>query len=195
MRTGGRYREITVLARNLQSYHEPLVNVFNRYEIPFFLDRRESVSHHPLAELARNALRTVASSWQTEDWFAALKTGLVPAAEGDIDRLENEALARGWKGGVWHQPLTIPDEPELARELEARAPEGRSAVSTSSPRIGLGQQPTGAQLAEALREFWQTLNVAGNAGKMERATGRPASDSSHRLGADERLGGQRGTRL
>ena len=59
VRAGGRYREVTVLARNLQSYHEPLANIFARYEIPFFLDRRESVSHHPLAELSRNALRTV----------------------------------------------------------------------------------------------------------------------------------------
>ena len=79
VRAGGRYREVTVLARNLDSYHAPLANIFARYEIPFYLDRRESVSHHPLAELSRNALRTVALSWASNDWFAALKTGLVPA--------------------------------------------------------------------------------------------------------------------
>ena len=68
-----------MLARTLQPYHEILANIFTRYEIPFFLDRRESVSHHPLAELSRNALRTVAYSWARDDWFAALKTGLVSA--------------------------------------------------------------------------------------------------------------------
>ncbi len=63
VRAGGRYRDVAVLVRNLEGYHEPLQRVFSRYEIPFFLDRRESVSHHPLAELTRSALRTVALQW------------------------------------------------------------------------------------------------------------------------------------
>ena len=157
VRTGGRYREVTILARNLQSYHEPLVNIFTRYEIPFFLDRRESVSHHPLAELSRNALRTVAFNWARDDWFAALKTGLVRAAEVDIDRLENEALARGWSGKAWQQPITITDNPALADELERirkkiLPPFNQLATS-------LGNKPTGSELAAALRKFWQVLNV------------------------------------
>ena len=45
---------------------------------PFFLDRREAVAHHPLAELTRNALRTVAFDWRHDDWFAALKAGFSP---------------------------------------------------------------------------------------------------------------------
>src|SRR5208337_3988891 len=114
---GGRYREVTVLVRKLEGYHEPLQRIFSRYEIPFFLDRRESVSHHPLAELTRSALRTVASGWQREDWFGALKTGLAPAAEEEVDRLENEALARGWQGPVWQKPILIEREPELTEWL------------------------------------------------------------------------------
>jgi ATP-dependent helicase/nuclease subunit B len=161
VRAGGRYREVTVLARSLLPYHEILVTVFNRYEIPFFLDRRESVSHHPLAELTRNALRTVAYSWAHEDWFAALKTGLVPADEGEIDRLENEALARGWKGKAWQQPLSVPDYPELEHSLEKL----RLKILPPFNKLALqlarqNNKPTGAQLAEALRDFWSALGVA-----------------------------------
>ena len=53
---GNRFRDCAVLVRNLDSYHKPLARVFRRYGIPFFLDRRESVAHHPLAELTRSAL-------------------------------------------------------------------------------------------------------------------------------------------
>jgi len=91
-RTQNRFRDAAVLVRDLEKYHEPLQRVFSRYEIPFFLDRRESVAHHPLAELTRSALRTIVYQWSHDDWFAALKTGLVPVAELDVDRLENEAL-------------------------------------------------------------------------------------------------------
>src|SRR5205814_1522704 len=105
VRAGGRYRDAAVLVRKLEGYHEPLQRIFSRYEIPFFLDRRESVAHHPLAELTRSAVRTVAFQWLGDDWLAALKTGLAPAEDKEIDELENEALARGWKGTVWHEPL------------------------------------------------------------------------------------------
>ncbi len=158
VRGGGRYREVTVLARNLPSYHEPLVNIFTRYDIPFFLDRRESVSHHPLAELSRNALRTVTFSWARDDWFAALKTGLVPAAEVAIDRLENAALERGWKGNIWHEPLVIPGDELLTEDLERTR---KKIIKPFEKLAGqLGKTPTGTQLANALREFWETLRVA-----------------------------------
>lgn len=171
VRAGGRYREITVLARNLQNYHEPLANVFTRYDIPFFLDRRESVSHHPLAELSRNALRTVTYSWARDDWFAALKTGLVPAKEAEIDRLENEALARGWSGKVWHQPITITNDEPLAVELEKL----RREIVPPFHKLAtvLGKNPTGTQIADAMREFWDTLGVAKTLEEWSTQEGRP----------------------
>ncbi len=160
VRAGGRYREVTVLARRLQDYHTPIATIFGRYDIPVFLDRRESVSHHPLAELTRNAVRTVAYSWARDDWFAALKTGLVPAEDAEIDRLENEALARGWKGPVWQKPIAIPGEPELDRWVETLRQKIVPPFNQLALRLlGHGNKPNGPQLAEALREFWNALEV------------------------------------
>jgi ATP-dependent helicase/nuclease subunit B len=160
VREGGRYREVTVLVRKLEGYHEPLQRIFSRYEIPFFLDRRESVSHHPLAELTRSALRTVASGWQRDDWFGALKTGLAPAAEAEVDRLENEALARGWQGSVWQRPIVLGQEPELTEWLA----DLHRRLLPPFQRLALGMaarqnRPTGRHLAAALREFWGALKV------------------------------------
>src|SRR5262249_31049707 len=90
VRGGLRFRDISVLVRNFEGYHPLFSRVFSRYGVPFFMDRRESVTHHPLAELTRSALRTVAFGWSREDWFAALKTGLMPISDEEIDQLENE---------------------------------------------------------------------------------------------------------
>jgi len=169
-RGGGRYREVTVLARKLAGYHEPLQRIFSRYQIPFFLDRRESVSHHPLAELTRSALRTVAYGWQHDDWFAVLKTGLAGADDKRIDALENEALARGWRGALWRQPLRINDPPrsgeeasrlrELERELESLRLELVPPFEKLARALGeAGNRSTGPRLAAALRELWATLKV------------------------------------
>ena len=169
-RGGGRFRDVAVLVRKLENYYDPLQRVFARYQIPFFLDRRESVAHHPLAELTRSALRTVALQWQHEDWFAALKSGLIGADEGAIDELENEALARGWKGRSWREPLKIRDRPKSIEErerliaLETRMEKLRGKImppfdALAQAVVRANQQPNGPELAAAIRDFWQELGV------------------------------------
>jgi ATP-dependent helicase/nuclease subunit B len=156
VRDGGgknRFRDCAVLVRQLDGYHKPLARVFRRYGIPFFLDRRESVAHHPLAELTRNALRTMAHDWKNDDWFAALKCGFTPVAETEIDRLENTALEFGWRGKKWREPL--PDETcERLREI-IFPPFGNFYSSF----FKINFKPTGEQLAAALRVLWRELDV------------------------------------
>ena len=156
-----RFRDVAVLVRDLETYHEPLQRVFSRYEIKFFLDRRESVAHHPLAELTRGALRTIVYQWPHDDWFSVLKTGLVPVEELEIDRLENEALARGWKGAAWHEPIQIENQPEFSERLEALRKKIISPFKKLASQLAANQnRPTGPQLSAALRDFWADLNVA-----------------------------------
>ena len=166
VRNGGRYRDVTVLVRKLESYHQVLQRILSRYEIPYFLDRRELVLHHPLAELTRNALRTVTFHWQRDDWFAALKTGLLGSLDKEIDELENEALARGWEGTAWHEPIRLKDVPKSNEErqrleqLESRLEQLRKQLMPGFHRLGLllgaeQNRPAGPKLAAALREFWK----------------------------------------
>jgi ATP-dependent helicase/nuclease subunit B len=153
IRSGGRFREIAVLLRAMEAHQDSLRRVFSRYEIPFFMDRREKVAQHPLAELTRSVLRAAAFGWRHDDWFGALKTGLVVPDEEDIDRLENEALACGWSGDVWFAPLPLEgqnfDWPERLRKkwIEPFA-KFRRVI-----------RPNGPQLARALRQLWADLNV------------------------------------
>ena len=181
---GGRFRDVAVLVRSLDGYHEALRRVFRGQGIPFFLDRRESVAHHPLAELTRGALRTVAFGWQHADWFSALKTGLVHPDLAELDRLENEALARGWSGPAWLAPIALPAEPGLATGLEAiRArivppfarlgqrlaghhPDGPSSLAPALP--GLAWAPTGPDLANALTGLWADLGVEAELARWSR---------------------------
>ena len=160
VRAGGRFRDASVIVRNLEGYHDVLQRVFSRYDIPFFLDRRESVSHHPLAELTRSAMRIAAFNWSHEDFFAALKTGLVRVDEAQLDQLENEALARGWKGVAWRSPIEIPENPPLEKNLERFRHEVVAPFEKFSAALAeCGNKPTGKQLSDALRELWRVLDV------------------------------------
>ncbi len=154
VRAGNRFRDCAVLVRQLDGYHQPLARTFRRFGIPFFLDRRESVAHHPLAELTRNVLRTVVNDWKKhEDWFATLKSGFATAGVTELDRLENFALEFGWRGKKWREPL--PDEAcERLRKIIFPPFENFQATFA---KIKL--HPTGTQLAAALRALWSDLKV------------------------------------
>ena len=154
VRLGNRFRDCAVLVRNLDAYHHPLARMFHRYEIPFFLDRRESVAHHPLAELTRGALHTITNEWKNnEDWFATLKTGFCPVAMEKIDDLENLALEFGWRGRKWREPLPL-ENCERLREIIF------PPFETFFNRLAkINFRPDGGQLTAALRALWSDLNV------------------------------------
>ena len=152
---GNRFRDCAVLVRNLDDYHKPLARVFRRYGVPFFLDRREAVAHHPLAELTRSALRTAAFDWPHEDWFAALKAGFSGVDEIEIDRLENAALEFGWRGKKWREPL--PDGDAALERLQKKIlpPFENFAARLAQHK----NRPAGEQLADAFRKLWHELEV------------------------------------
>jgi len=160
VRRGHRFRDCAILVRRLDLFHQPLARVLRRYEIPFFLDRRESVAHHPLAELTRSALRTVAFDWRHDDWFAALKAGFSPVDETEIDRLENESLARGWRGKKWREPVQISEDAELEKSLAGLRQKILPPFEHFAKLLARQKnRPEGGQLAEALRGLWNDLKV------------------------------------
>jgi ATP-dependent helicase/nuclease subunit B len=63
-----RYRDIAIIVRDLTPYHDLLAAAMRASFIPFFIDRRQPTTHHPLIELVRALL---ASRWMTADRVGA----------------------------------------------------------------------------------------------------------------------------
>ncbi|CAI6017951.1 helicase-exonuclease AddAB subunit AddB [Cohnella sp. JJ-181] len=102
-----RWRDMSVFARNLDSYGDLLASVFDDYGIPYFLDGRVRASHHPLVEFVRSALECVIGGWRYEAFFRCAKTDLLhpqgsSVSREAVDALENYVLAAGIDGWRWH---------------------------------------------------------------------------------------------
>ncbi len=155
---GGRYRDCAVLLRTLEGFEAGFRRAFERYEIPFFMDRRESAAHHPLAELTRSALRIVSSGWEAEDVIALLKTGLTGVGVDDVDWLENEILARGWSGEFWRSRIAIPEPGWLAVRAEAIRSKWAPALLHFESSIAGGRRD-GRVVAAAFRKLWDEFDI------------------------------------
>ena len=160
---GMRFNETAVLVRSLPQYQEIIRHTFERYGIPCFIDRRESVAHHPLVELTRCVLRLPGFGWTHEDWFSYLKTGLTDLSDDDIDDLENVAIERGWRGSRWWKPLQGPEDLvtrfEPVRQTLLRPIKTFLGLQEENKGINMPLPWNGIQLAKAYRQLWSALNI------------------------------------
>jgi ATP-dependent helicase/nuclease subunit B len=96
-----RYRDIAVIASDIDIYQHYIRAYFDDYGIPFFIDKRKPLNQHPAVQLISSALQAVTGGFAHGDIFAYLKTDLVPVERYDIDLLENYCLAFGITANDW----------------------------------------------------------------------------------------------
>ncbi|MHC4432559.1 MAG: PD-(D/E)XK nuclease family protein [Planctomycetota bacterium] len=96
-----RYRDIAVIASDIDSYQHYIRADFDDYGIPFFVDKRRPLNQHPVVQLVSSALQAVTSGFTHTDIFAYLKTDLATTTRAEVDMLENYCLAFGISARDW----------------------------------------------------------------------------------------------
>ena len=116
---GYRYRDIAVISGNLEGISVQTEQIFEKYEIPFFLDASIPVKNNPYINSLEYLLRIVRENFSYDSVFAFLKAGIIKSLdENDIEILENYVLKRGIRGkSGWNRQWT--DEAEDIRAFVA----------------------------------------------------------------------------
>lgn len=96
-----RYKDISVVCRNIDDYEKITSVIFKDYEIPYFLDKKLELLNNPLIILITSAFEILFKDWSYESVFKYLKTGLTGIENSYIDILENFVLEYGVKGYKW----------------------------------------------------------------------------------------------
>ena len=102
-----RYRDFAVIARTTEAYRGILDTAFEKYEIPYFMDKPEAIDAKPLMNLVLTAFDIVHSSFASDDIFRYLKTGLAGLSTEEISVLENYVLLWDIRGKRWQQEFTF----------------------------------------------------------------------------------------
>ncbi len=103
---GYRYRECAIVCADVQEYEKYADSVFSRYEIPCFVDAKQTVLYHPLTELLRAVLEIAQTDYTNESVFRLLRTGLTDLTPREIDTLENYCIEKGVRGRTrWQKPF------------------------------------------------------------------------------------------
>ena len=95
---GMRYREIGVVATDLNGYGDYLEEAFAKYRIPVFMDYKRSILLNSFVEYVRSILNMAEQSFTYESVFRFLRAGYGPFTDDEVDELENYCLALGIRG-------------------------------------------------------------------------------------------------
>ena len=107
-----RYKDISVVCREIESYEKIIKVIFNDYEIPYFMDKKIDILSNPLVMLILSAFEVYLRNWSYEGVFKYLKSGLTGISMNEIDILENYVLANGIKSFKWTGEIELDEEEE-----------------------------------------------------------------------------------
>ena len=96
--SGYRYRDIAVVASDLNTYAAHLEKQCELYEVPIFLDYKKSILYNAFVEYVRSLLAMAEQNFSYESVFRFLRTGMSGFSGDEVDRMENYVIALGIKG-------------------------------------------------------------------------------------------------
>ncbi|MDD5604234.1 MAG: exodeoxyribonuclease V subunit gamma, partial [Eubacteriales bacterium] len=95
---GMRFRDIAVIAGDLNYYSKLVEVIFREFGIPCFIDEKKNVMDHPLIRMLLALFDIINKNWTHDAMFRYIKTGLAGIDENMSDHLENYVLACGIRG-------------------------------------------------------------------------------------------------
>lgn len=95
---GFRYRDIAVIASDMDTYSSGVETIFEKYHIPYFMDHKRSILLNSFVEYIRSLIDLAEQNFTYESVFRYLRTNLTGLTQDEIDRLENYCLALGIRG-------------------------------------------------------------------------------------------------
>ncbi|SDB21715.1 PD-(D/E)XK nuclease family protein [Eubacterium oxidoreducens] len=92
---GYRYRDFAVISADMQSHGPYCRNIFEEYEIPYFLDQKQTLLKMQFVEVIRSVLEMIEKNFSRESVVRYLKSGYSGFSNEDTQILENYIRANG----------------------------------------------------------------------------------------------------
>lgn len=101
---GYRYKDISIITKDLEEYASLCKAIFAKYKIPVFIDEKKDLNQNILVKYILSVLNIFSKNWSYESVFEYIKTGFISDIEDDdIWLIENYILRWAIKGSKWYK--------------------------------------------------------------------------------------------
>lgn len=85
--SGKRYRDFSLIMTDQKEYQNQIIRIFDRYEIPYFLDQTRKMADNHIIKSFLAALRIVLYDFKKEDIFAFVRSGIYDFGENSYEKV------------------------------------------------------------------------------------------------------------
>ncbi|MBQ3414765.1 MAG: exodeoxyribonuclease V subunit gamma [Clostridia bacterium] len=114
---GLRYRDISVITKNIDTYSSLIRTIFKKYKIPVFIDEKRDLNQNIIVQYFLALIEVIFKNFSNEALFGYIKSGFLDFDEDDIFKLENYCNKWGIKQNKWKKDFTY-DVENFKEEVE-----------------------------------------------------------------------------
>lgn len=92
-----RYNDIAIITKNIQSYSNLARVIFEKYDIPIFIDEKRELSQNIIIQYVLSIFEILQKNYSKESVFQYAKMGFLEIEQSDIFKLENYCTKWGIK--------------------------------------------------------------------------------------------------
>ena len=164
---GYKYRDISIITKNIATYSSLAKAIFSKYEIPIFIDENRDLNQNIVVQYVLAILEIFTRNWSYESVFNYIKIGFLNIDEDDIFELENYCLKWGIKQNKWKKEFTYGNYDEKEKANIERLEQIRKDLV--NPLIALkkniDENKTAEGISKAIYQFLIEQNIAEKVGK------------------------------
>ena len=113
-----RYKDISVITKNIDTYSSLVRAIFAQYDIPVFIDEKRDLNQNVIVQYLLSIFEIFSSNFSKEAIFNYLKIGFSDVEKDDIFKLENYCSKWGIKQNKWKNDFTLGFNNENKKEIE-----------------------------------------------------------------------------
>lgn len=158
---GLRYKDISIVTKNIGNYSSLVRAIFNQYEIPVFIDEKRDLNQNIIVQYILAVLEILNKNFSNEAVFGYIKLGFLEADRDEIFRLENYCTKWGIKQSKWKKDFIYELEDEGKRQEIERLNELRKQIINPLLKLQdrIKQEKTSTNITKAIYEFLQEQNI------------------------------------
>ena len=152
-----RYKDISVITKNIDTYSSLVRSIFAEYDIPVFIDEKRDLNQNIIVQYLLSIFEILSNNFSKEAVFNYLKIGFSDIEEDDVFKLENYCTKWGIKQNKWKNDFTYGINDATKEEIEYL---NRLRKQLIEPLIELKKQfGTVKQTTRVIYEFLQHQNI------------------------------------
>ena len=152
---GYRYRDISIITKNIATYSSLVRAIFDKYDIPIFIDENRDLNQNVVIQYILAILEIFIKNWSYEAVFNYIKTGFSNIEEDDIFKLEKYCLKWGIKQNKWKKEFTYGNYEEKDKADIERLEQIRKDLVTPlmNLKYKIDENKTVEGISKAIYEF------------------------------------------